>query len=66
MKTNSWAPAKRFFLDGSGNTAIEYAIIVVLISAAIIPVIQSIGFSLAIKLATTAGITLIGVGPFGP
>ena len=65
-KTDSWAPARRFFLDHSGNTAIEYAIIAVLISAAIIPVIQGIGSSLAIKLATTAGITLIGIGPFGP
>ena len=66
MKTNSWALARRFFLDQSGNTAIEYAITVVLISAAIIPVILGIGLSLAKKLDATAGITLIGVGPFGP
>jgi Flp pilus assembly pilin Flp len=66
MKTNSWAVARRFILDKSGNTAVEYAIIVVLISAAIIPVFFSIGLSLAKKLDATAGITLIGVGPFGP
>ena len=66
MKTNGWALARRFFLDHSGNTAVEYAIIAVLISAAIIPVIYGIGLSLAKKLDATAGITLIGVGPFGP
>jgi Flp pilus assembly pilin Flp len=66
MKTKICILAKRFLLDHSGNSATEYAIIVVLISAAIIPVIHGIGSSLATKLAIAAGITLIGISPFGP
>jgi Flp pilus assembly pilin Flp len=66
MKTKICILAKRFLRDHSGNSAVEYAITVVLISAAIIPVINGLGSALATKLAIAAGITLIGIGPFGP
>jgi Flp pilus assembly pilin Flp len=57
---------KRFISDQLGNTAVEYAIIATLLAGAIIPTIHGIGSALATKLAIAAGITLSGIGPFGP
>jgi Flp pilus assembly pilin Flp len=66
MKTKICNFARRFFFGQSGNTAIEYAIIATLLAGAIIPTIHGLGSALATKLAIAAGITLSGIGPFGP
>jgi Flp pilus assembly pilin Flp len=52
------------FFDQSGNSVVEYAIIVTLVSAAILPIIHDIGLALAIKLASAAGVDAWWV--FGP
>jgi Flp pilus assembly pilin Flp len=48
--------SRRFIFDQSGSTAIEYAIIVSLLAAAIIPITHSVGLTIAAKLASTAGV----------
>ena len=58
--------SRRFIFDQSGSTAIEYAITVILISAAIIPVINGLGSALTAKLAFAAGATFSVIAPLGP
>ena len=50
--------SRRFIFDQSGSAAIEYALIVTLLAAAIIPIIHSVGLTIAAKLASTAGVDL--------
>jgi Flp pilus assembly pilin Flp len=50
--------SRRFIFDQSGTTAIEYAIIVTLLAAAIIPITHSVGLTIAAKLASTEGVYL--------
>jgi len=56
MKTKSCILARRFFINQSGNSAVEYAIIVTLLAAALTATIQNVGLALATKLASAAGV----------
>jgi Flp pilus assembly pilin Flp len=60
MKTKNYILARRFFLDRSGNTAIEYAIIVSLVAIGFISLIHNIGLGLATKLASAAQGLMLG------
>jgi Flp pilus assembly pilin Flp len=51
MKTKSCILARRFFLDQSGNSAVEYAIFVTLIAAAITSTVHGVGIVLSANLA---------------
>ena len=53
MKTKSCILARRFFLDQSGNSAVDFAIFVTLIAAAITSAIHGVGIVLSAKLANT-------------
>ena len=55
MKTKNCILAKRFYLDQSGNTAIEYAIIVTLLAAVLTPIIHGAGIVVSTKLTNTVG-----------
>ncbi len=55
MKTKISISAKRFYLDQSGNTAIEYAIFVTLLAAVLTPIIHGVGIVVSAKLANTVG-----------
>jgi Flp pilus assembly pilin Flp len=51
MKTKSCIVARRFLIDQSGNTAVEYAIFITLLAAAITSTIHGVGIVLSAKLA---------------
>jgi len=53
MKTKSCILARQFFLDQSGNSAVEYAIFITLLAAAITSTVNGVGIVLSAKLAGT-------------
>ena len=55
MNTNL---VRKFVHDEFANTAIEYAMLLTVLAAAIAPLTYSIGSAVAAKLAPLAGITL--------
>ena len=48
----------RFVSNQSGNNAVEYAIIIGVVAAALTSVINGVGLALTAKLASVAGLTL--------
>ena len=53
MKTKSCILARRLLLDQSGNSAVEYVILVALLAAAITSTVHGVGIVLSAKLAGT-------------
>jgi Flp pilus assembly pilin Flp len=55
--------ARRFWSDQSGNTAVEYAILVVMLAGALLPVLQKVHAGLLTTLAAVAATSFGGQMP---